>query len=210
MTIIEQLQHHENNQLEEWLDFDDKTSKRFSKDIVKFANSNPEEFKNYCINTIPSEYSSLSIIYEALSEYTTAWNAFLFEEVKRVVNLAKLKQIKYEYIEVLEEIETEDIYSKDEDIYIEVLNFLTSQLHLSNDEGLNLGLLSLISWFIIEYDEDDAISEIDAWVNSIKNLADNATQSNVKLEAREILDDLDDTISFKPLSILENIKRLFK
>lgn len=210
MNIIEQLKYHDDNQLDEWLDLDSKATKRFSKDIVKFANENPDIFKHYCSNIIPSEYSSLTIVYEALSEYSASWNSFLGEEIKRVINLAKTRQIKFDYLEILEDIETEDLYSKDEDVYIDIVNFLTFQLDIANEEPFNLQLLSIISWFLIEYDEDDDISESKIWIQRVKNIADNALQPNVKLEARETLKNIDTSISFKPLSILENIKRLFK
>ena len=53
MTIIEQLKYHEKDQLSEWIDSDDKVSRRFSKDIVKFANEYPEVLKDYCVRIHP-------------------------------------------------------------------------------------------------------------------------------------------------------------
>ena len=217
MDIIEQLKHHEKDNLSEWINFEDKISKRFSKDIVKFANENPDALKQYCNTTMPNEFSSLSIVYEALSEYSVTHNAFLFEEVKRVIALAQTKTINPEYIEVLEDIETEDIYSKDETIYIEIINVITSALHLDNDERLNLQILSLLDWFLTDYDEDDAISEAVVWIDSIKIIAENAKQLEVREAAKEALENLDENISYvdndstlESQSLLSKILRFFK
>lgn len=217
MDIIEQLKFHEKDQLSKWIASEEKTSRRFSKDLVNFTNENPDAIKNYCINTLPKEFSSLSIVYEALSEFSVAHNKFILEEIKRVISLAQSKKIKPEYIEVLEDIETEDIYSKDEAIYIEIINFITSKLHVDNDEKLNLQLLSLLDWFLIEYDEDDAISEVSIWINRMKNLAENAKQIEVREEAKDALENLDENLSFnenastlESPSILSKISRFFK
>ena len=217
MTIIEQLKYHEKDQLSEWIDSDDKVSRRFSKDIVKFANEYPEVLKDYCVRIHPWEFSSLSIVYEALSEYSAAHNQFLLEEIKRVISLAQSKTIKTKYIEVLEDIETEDIYSKDEAIYIEIINFITAALHVENEEVFNLQLLSLLDWFLIEYDEDDDISEVKNWIISIKNIAENAKQLEVREEAKDALENLDENISYtdndatlESQSLLSKIKRFFK
>lgn len=210
MTIIEQLQYHDNNQLDEWLDLDDKTQKRFHKDVVKFANEHPDEFKQYCRSIVPTEFSGLGIIYEALSEYSTAWNAFLFEEIKRVVGLAKNNIIKAEYLEVLEDLECEDIYSKDESIYIEIINFLIAQLSLSNDKAFNLELLNIIDWYLIEYDEEeDDISEVTVWISSLKHIADNSPHSSVKVAAKEALENIDEQTVNSSFSLLDKIRSLF-
>jgi len=217
MTIIEQLKYHEKDQLSEWIDSDDKVSRRFSKYIVKFANEYPDVLNDYCVRIHPREFSSLSIVYEALSEYSAAHNQFLLEEIKRVISLAQSKTIKTKYIEVLEDIETEDIYSKDEAIYIEIINFITAALHVENEEVFNLQLLSLLDWFLIEYDEDDDISEVKNWIISIKNIAENAKQLEVREEAKDALENLDENISYtdndatlESQSLLSKIKRFFK
>ena len=79
MGLIEQLRIHEKDQLSKWIASEEKISRRFNKDLVNFANDNPEAIKQYCINTLPNEFSSLSIVYEALSEFSVAHNKFLLE-----------------------------------------------------------------------------------------------------------------------------------
>ena len=209
MTIIETLKYHEENQLNEWLDQDERISKKFLKALVKFSNANQSDIRQYCINTLPSEFSSLSIVYEALSEYSTDWNVFLSEEIERVVTLAKEKRINPEFMEVLTDIEVEDIYSKDEDIYIRMLDFMTSNLHPGNDKNFNIQLLDVIDWFLIEYDEDDDIPAASNWINKITDLA-NGEELSVKLKAREVLENFDLVKPLSALTFMEKIKRIFK
>jgi len=209
MNVIEKLKYHQENKLEEWIDSDDKESRKFSKELVKYSKDNLNEIKQYCINIIPSEFSSLSIIYEAFSEYSIDFNEFLFEEIQRVVNLAKNKRIKPAYLEVLTDIETEDIYSKTENIYIDIMEFLTSNLNLQNEPKFNVELLDVISWFLIELDENDEISESKIWINRITELGNNGDVS-VKIKAREVLKDSDISSSLNPISFIEKIKGIFK
>lgn len=209
MDIIEQLKHHENNQLDDWLDYSDKITKKFLKDIVTFAKENESLLKQYCVNTIPTEFSSLSIIYEALSEYSTRFNEFLYEDIKRVINLAKQNKINPEFLEVLTDIESEDIYSKDEEVYIKILNHMISNLHTNNEDKFNIELLDIIDWFLIELDEDDEISESKEWINQLAVIANDGS-SSVKLKAREVLKNLDASVSLNPLSFMERLKGIFK
>ena len=208
MNVIEKLKYHEENKLEDWIYSGDKESRKFSKELVKFSKDNLNEIKQYCINTMPSEFSSLSIIYEAFSEYSIDFNEFLFEEIQRVVYLAKNKSIKPDYLEVLTDIETEAIYSKTESIYIDIMEFLTSNLNLEKEPKFNVELLEVISWFLIEFDEDDEISESKIWINRITALADYA-DVNVKIKAREVLKESDISSALSPLSFIEKIKSIF-
>ena len=217
MDIIAELKIHDKDQLSKWIASEDKVSRRFLKDVVKFANENPDVLKQYCNSTLPKEFSSLSIVYEALSEFSVAHNQFLHDEIKRVISLAQANKIKAEYIEVLEDIETEDIYSKDETTFIEIINYITSELHIDNDEKLNLQLLSLLDWFLIEYDEDDDIADVTNWISSIKHLAENAKQLEVREEAKDALENLDENLSYQDntatlesKSLLSKIMGFFK
>lgn len=209
MTIIEELKRYEKNQLDDWFNLSEKDQKRFCKDLIKFSNKHPDKLKAYCINTLPSEYSSLSIVYEALSEYSTEWNEFLCEEIKRVVILAREKRIKPKYLEILTDIECEDIFSKTEEVYIEILNFLTSELRVNNDDKFNEELLEIIDWYLIEYDEEDDILEAEVWVERVKALAEEGTPK-VKVKARSLLKDMDPDLRFKAMSFMENLKLFFK
>lgn len=209
MNVIEKLKYHEEDELEEWLNSDDKESRKFLKELVKYSKDNLNEIRQHCVNTIPSEFSSLSIIYEAFSEYSIDFNEFLFEEIQRVVKLAKSKRIKPKYLQVLTDIETEDIYSKTENIYIAIMEFLTSNLNLQNESNFNVELLDVISWYLIELDEDDEISESNKWISRITELANNADVS-VKIKAREVLKELDISSSLNPLSFFEKLKGMFK
>lgn len=209
MTVIDQLKQHELDQLEQWYDYEDKTTKKFLKEIVKFAKTNEPELKEYCAGIIPTEFSSLSIVYEALSEYSTSYNQLLFEEIKRLITLAKEQKFKPEYLEVLSDIETEDIYSKDEETYIAILEFMISKLALTDPSEFTVQLLDVIDWFLIDLDEDDQIMESKNWYTQIELFA-NQGDTKVKLKAREVLKDKDWDASLTSISVFDKLKSLFK
>ncbi|SNR14148.1 hypothetical protein [Tenacibaculum jejuense] len=205
---IEKLKYHEKNELDEWLDLDENESKKFLQEIIEFSRENFDQIKQYCLNTIPTEFSSLSIIYEAYSEHSSDFNQFLFEEIQRVVHLAKTNKIDPECLEILTDIDTENIYTDSIDIYIQIMNFLTSNLSLRNDKYLNIQLLEVISWYIIELDEDHNISESKVWFQKIKVLAERGSWS-VRKKAREILNDSDPSNVSNFFSLFRRIKRIF-
>lgn len=122
--------------------------------------------------------------------------------------MAKNKSIKPDYLEGLTDIETEAIYSKTESIYIDIMEFLTSNLNLEKEPKFNVVLLEVISWFLIEFVGDDKISESKIWINRITALADYA-DVNVKIKAREVLKELDISSTLSPLSFIEKIKSIF-
>ena len=75
----------------------------------------------------------------------------------------------------------------------------------------------MLDWFLIEYDEDDDISEVKNWIISIKNIAENAKQLEVREEAKDALENLDENISYtdndatlESQSLLSKITRFFK
>lgn len=189
--MIEQLKLYEKDQLKSWDKANSKFKRKFFKDLVKFADSNPNDIKNYCLSTIPQDLSSLCIIYEALSEYSNNWYDFLFEEIKRVTELAKNKIIKADLLNHLTDIKPENVYDKHEESYIDIINYLTSQLNLNNDNEFNYELLQVIDWFLIDLDEDDDIQQTNLWINRIKELAENSNNSNVREEAIDTLDNFE-------------------
>ena len=81
--LIERLKNYERDNLDSWYELSGKQTKKFLKQIVQFSTDNPNDIRNYCVNTLPSEFSSLSIVYEALSEYSMDFNEFLLDEIKR-------------------------------------------------------------------------------------------------------------------------------
>lgn len=209
MEVIESLKFHEKNEMDSWYDLSEKESRKFLKELAKYTNKNPTEIEQYCINTIPSEDSSLSIIYVALSEFSNKWNSILLNEIKRVVTLAKNSTIKPEVLDILTDIETEDIYSKDEDVYIEMLNFLTTSLSLSNNQKFNIELLEVIDWFLIDLDKDDNIIEAENWFKAIEVLAING-DSTVKSKAQEVVNSIEFETSLPTTSFMDRLKSLFK
>jgi len=209
MNIIEKLKYHEDDKLNEWYEMEDRANKKFLKDIVKFGKGNAAEIEQFCSNCLPSQFSSLILIYTALSSYSNDWNAFLFQEIKRVVILAKEKRIDAAVLDILTHIELDDIYDKDETVYIDIMDFLVANLHLRNDTKFTKALLQVIDWYLIELDEDDEHAASKNWMQQITKLA-NEGEPSVKLEARKILKENDVETSLNRLSFLEKIKGIFK
>lgn len=208
MNVIEELKYHEANELEDWINYDEKKQKKFLRELVKFSNENRYEIELYCINTIPTEFSSLSIVYEALSTHSSNFNDFL-KEIQRVVTLVKEGKTEPENLEVLQDIDMEDIYSKDVRSYIKVMDYLTSNLQLNLPRQFNLQLLDIIDWYLIELDQDDDISESTNWMNQIKNLAING-ETKVKSMAKKTLKSIDMSETSKSSSLFDIIKGFFK
>jgi hypothetical protein len=208
MDIIQKLKYHESNHLLEWLESDEKTQKQFIKELLEFSKEHFDEIKDYCRNTKPSELSSLYIIYEAFSLYSFEYNEFLFEEIKRVVLLAKNKSISADCLSVLEDIEVEDIYLKQEPLYIEIMDFLTSQLHISNDEEFNYNLLDIIHWYLFAYDVEDQHPAAKVWMQRIEPLTADKTNFAAEI-AKNILNDLNGKSGIDSSSFWDRIKKIF-
>ncbi|MFY0629373.1 MAG: hypothetical protein JXR05_03265 [Flavobacteriaceae bacterium] len=209
IDVIKELQKHEKDELNEWIMADIEENEIFFKEVVKFSDENPEQIKTYCSNLLPTEDSSLSIVYEALSEYSENWNQFLFEEIKRVIFLAKEKQIKAKCLEVLSDIDSEIMYDKFPDLHADVLDFLTSHLDPNDRKKFNIELLDITFYFLADIEEYDPNGDIQRWIDPILHLINNG-DSHVKVKAREIITDLELSIPLPKSTFLENLSNLFK
>ena len=209
MTVIEELSFHEKDELDSWYDLSDKKTKAFLKKIVAFADEYPTLLAEYCQSLIPNDFSSLSLVYEALSEYSVNHNQFLFEEIKRIIELVKQQKMDVELIDVLSEnIEMEDIYSKTPSIYIDIMSYLTNCLDSNNLELFNIQILDFIDWCLIDYDEDDEIEESINWKNKLLLIA-NGDNLKLKLKKRKILKNFSSISKLEPLSFKEKLSKIF-
>lgn len=208
MNIIEKLKYHEDNQLDNWLDTDNKTTRKFRRDIASYAKNNFDEIKQYCLQIHPTDFSSLSIVYEALSEFSLDHNEFLYEEIQRITNLAINNKIDSENLNILTDIDMQGIYLKSLDIYIKIMNFLTESLSSNPDSNYKIELLSVIDYYLIEVHKDDDILEFNNWINPIKDLAAN-DELSVKSEATKILKDLGVSDLSGSTSFVEKVLGIF-
>ncbi|SFW47832.1 hypothetical protein [Cellulophaga fucicola] len=208
MNIIEKLKYHEDNQLDNWLDTDNKTTRKFRRDIASYAKNNFDEIKQYCLHIHPTDFSSLSIVYEALSEFSLDHNEFLYEEIQRITNLAINNKIDSENLNILTDIDMQGIYLKSLDIYIKIMNFLTKNLSSNTDSNYKIELLSVIDYYLIEVHKDDDILEFNNWINPIKDLASN-DELSVKSEATKILKDLGVSDLSGSTSFVEKVLGIF-
>jgi hypothetical protein len=208
MNVLKELRIHEDDQLEKWLSLDEKDKKKFMKEVLKFANVNPEELKAYCQTILPAEFSSLSIIYEALTRYSTDWNAFVAKELKRLIFAAKNDKFDPLNLSLLEDIETEDFYAKTKEVYTDVINYLTNNLSLEDEENLTFQMLETLEWFLIEMENEEEFKESTLWAKRLKFIAENGT-IQLKVKAREILESDFSLDDIKPLSMIEKLTKIF-
>lgn len=187
MNMIDELRRYEKNNLDDWFDLDDSKQKEFLRSIVNYFESNETELISYCSALKPKEFSSLSLIYEAVSVYSFKFNNFIVEEVKRVIELAKKNVIKPNRIEVLEDFELEDLYEKDYSNYKKIINSLIDSLAVNQSDKLNKSILELLDYYLIESDEED--EEYTIWQNQIENfisLTPETVKKNITQKKRGI------------------------
>ena len=208
MNVLKDLKIHEDDQLEKWLAFDEKEKKKFMKEVLKFGNAHPQELKDYCLAILPAEFSSLSIVYEALTRYSTEWNAFVAEELKRLVFAAKNDKFDPLNLSLLEDIETEDFFAQTKEVYTDVINYLTNNLSLEDEENLTFQMLETLEWFLIEMEDEEEFKESTLWAKRLKYVAENGT-IQLKVKSREILQSNFTLVDVKPLSLVERLTKIF-
>lgn len=187
MHIIERLSFHEKDELDKWFELNGSESKQFLLDLVDFANSNFEELRHFCQSTEPKEFSSLSIVYEALSNYSIDYHDFLFEEIKRIVQYAKESDASV--LSILDDIETEEIYDNSEDIYLAIIDHLHAELTDDpNHLEFNFALLELLDFYLIDLEIKHESLQIKKWKEKLEDLTHKGP-SKIRLKAKEVLED---------------------
>lgn len=208
MGIIKKLEFHESDELDQWIDESNEENEVFLIEIVDFATTNFSELSAYCHSLKIREFSSLSIVYRALSEHSNQFHSFLFEEIKRVISLASKKRIKKSRMEVLEDIDLEIIYEEDRPVYNQIIDYLISQLKSSTKDSFSLVILELLDMYLLEISEEDVDLQVESWMNSMKSFAERSS-FGVKMRTREVLQDLDFDVTLPKLSLTERIKSIF-
>jgi hypothetical protein len=209
MGIIKKLEFHESDELDQWIDESNEENEVFLKEIADFAITNFNELSAYCDSIKIREFSSLTIVYRALSEHSNQFHPFFFDEIKRVISLATEKRIKNSRIEVLEDIDLEIIYEEDRLIYNQIINYLISQLNSNRKDSFSLAILDLLDMYLLEISEEDVDLQVESWMNSMNRFAERSS-FEVKMRTREVLQDLDFEVKLPKLSFTERIKSVFK
>jgi len=208
MGIIEKLEFHESDELDQWIDESNEENSVFLKEVAGFATTNFQDLKSYCHSLKIEEFSSLSIVYQALSEYSNQYHSFLFEEIKRVMSLASSGTIKSSRIEVLEDIDLEIIYEEDRSLYNNIIDYLLSHLHPKTKDSFALAILDILDFYLLEIPEENVDLQVENWINSMLRFAERAS-FEVKMRTREVLQDLDFEVKLPKLTFKEKLKSLF-
>jgi len=206
--IIKILKKHEANELNKWYELDEATKEKFIRDIALFARQNEATIIAYCQSVIPSYFSTLSIVYEALSKDDARWNHFLFDEIIRVNELIKRKKIPIQTLEVLSDIDAENIY-KEQSLYVELINYLVAQLNPNYTDNYIIAVLDLLDWYLMELFIEDQIAEANHWYSKIKNIHDQTVNKNVKRLAIESMMHLEELIKVERPSVMQSLRDFF-
>lgn len=100
MNILEKMDLSEDPS--DFYVLDDENQQLQINEILDFANNNFATLKDYCNNVKPSQFINLNIIYIALATQPEKWGDFLFDEFKRMFELAKTKKETFKYLECLD------------------------------------------------------------------------------------------------------------
>ncbi|WP_428742351.1 hypothetical protein [Tenacibaculum sp.] len=122
--MIEKLIEYEKDELDNWYSTSVEFSDHFMKEFVTYADNHKSEVISYTLSSEPSLISSHNIIYEALSTYSTDWNDFLFDELKRILNIVEKEPKKYRILEVIDSFEVDNIYDNDFSFFEKMINLL--------------------------------------------------------------------------------------
>lgn len=209
MTVIDKLREHEANELDFWYAKSDDDQKNFEIEIQNFARHSFQELEAYCKTVIPTEFSSLSIIYNALSEETSEWSAFLLEEYKRILSFAKQKRFAYEHLEVLEDIDLCSIYENSPEDYYRFIDQLVKNLSQTDEHELTHAILDLIDWTLLVMSEDEDYRKNKRWFYRLAEFANEGNFKN-RLLARDILEDTFVYPELKPLTFIEKVREFLR
>lgn len=196
MDVLTELRSHEADHLDRWYDLSAAESERLYKGIAHLAEKSPQTIRQYCQAVIPEEHSSLTIVYEALSEHSTACDEILYDEVKRLTKLAREGRFDCEHLTVLSDIDTLEMYDNNRRHYVAIIDCLVGHLDPPGTRNFTIAVLELLEWFFLDYDEDDKLPELEIWTGKVERLS-KASDPEVRQAAEDALD------SLKGLSFLQ-------
>ncbi len=137
--------YRKEQQLDNFYLLRDDEKNNYLKEVLYFANSNPYKFIQYCKSIEPTEFCSLSIIYEALMLDENNWVNFFVEEHQRVFDLAKSKRRPFKSSYCLEVLAMNKIRNKTYEN--KIIHFLAGEI-TSNIPGIRLRAIHLLHLWI--------------------------------------------------------------
>jgi hypothetical protein len=189
MDVIAELCNHELDGLARWETLNEADSEALLEHIALFAQKDLEAMRRYCLSVTPAQQSSLGLVYKALSEHSNACDAFLADEVRRVVWLARESRIPPEHLDVLSNIDTAEMYDSNRPQYIAIVDELVSHLDSRGRKTFLVAVLELLEWFLLDYDADDDFPQVANWKMKLKRLKDSADWE-VRASVNDALDEL--------------------
>lgn len=208
--VLNALKDHDIDSLDLWYDMPDKKQNLLLRQIADVYNQDPKPIEDYCTQLIPrSEFNSLSIVYESLSEYSPNASNFLASEIQRLTELLVADKIKAKAYDTLSSMELEKMYSFSLPLYRASMTYLIQSINLVDTDKKKKAILEVLDMFMLEIDADDDIPEIKDWI-AVLNQIVNSTSGDTLKVAHDVLSYLDDNVEYVPhkSSLFTKILRL--
>ena len=187
-NIISTLLEFDKDELEIWYNLSIEEQEEFTKDLAIFAEINPEEIKQFCLDIPLKEDSCIIIVYNALSQNSTKFSAVIYDEIKRLITAVKRGEYQLEILDLLWEIDLDKIAENDFKYFKEINNLLIYELQNSYNEEFKEGVASLLNYYFIYLDQTR--EDHFAYFNEIKpqlEILIESSNKKVKKELNKIL-----------------------
>ena len=184
--VVAYLKEQELDELDKWINMEGEENDRIRVEIAQVMDVDPEPVYAYCRQLEPAEFSSLEIVYGALSEFSTKHFCFLNEEVTRLLSLLSSGKIEEERVEVLESIDMEQMYEHDQPTYVKAVLQVVDALDPDDSKDEKLTLLSILYMYLCDYDTTDQLFTQQQF-SYLNELSQNGS-GTVKKEAQSVLE----------------------
>lgn len=206
--MIEQLELLAANEGASWFKLSYEDQETFSKEFAAFVDTNLSEAEAYLLKQDSALFDLSTIIFDAISRFSNH-PEILLPLAKKVLDFPYGKEEDDLYnLEVLDDIDTIELFERSPAIYMQYLDLLCSHLVPEKDPQY---LLRLLPVFDLAFVQPETASENQfirkKWFDTIADLANDAPLK-VKLAARKILASNKQTRDLQPLSLVEKIRAL--
>jgi hypothetical protein len=207
--MIEELEQLAANDCSAWFELSYEEQEAFTKKYAAYVDTNPSETQAYLQEQEVTFAGVLSIAFEAISCFSNH-PAVLLPTVKKIVDRS-YNQEEFELwnLEVIENIDTIELFERDKTVYMQYMDLLVSHLQPEKDPEY---LIKLLDIFDLAFMPPENASENQyvrkKWFDTITVLA-NYNLLKVKIAARKVITNSEQDCELIPLTWMEKIKKLF-
>jgi hypothetical protein len=207
--MIEKLEQLAANECAAWFEISFEDQEAFTKEYAAYVDANPSETEAYLQEQEVTFSGVLGIAFEAISCFSNH-PAVLLPAVKKVLHHSySTEEIDLWNLEVLDDIDTIELYERDKATYMQYMDLLASCLRPEKDPEYLVSLLGIFEMaFIIATEPSENQFVRKKWFDHITELA-NYGPPKVKITARKVLASSRQTADLIPLTFMEKIKKFF-